>query len=139
VELALLGRTASAGKTGAEIGAFHAKSKLAFVTNAAENALDVYDLSNQAAPPLEGIDTGRVGHRTYAFVAAERHGRLYAYDLSADRNGAAFAGYVNTREADLGPEGVRFVSAKESPTKHPLVLVTHEISGTLTVFEVLPG
>jgi hypothetical protein len=49
---------------------------------------------------------------------------------------AAFAGYVNTRDADLGPEGVRFVSAAQSPTGKPLLLVTNEISGTLALFEV---
>jgi hypothetical protein len=92
--------------------------------------------SDDKGPEPEGVDTGRVAGRTYAFVAAERHGGIYAYDLSVNADSAAFAGYVNTRDADLGPEGVRFVSAAQSPTGKPLLLVTNEISGTLALFEV---
>lgn len=46
--------------------------------------------------------------------------------------GDAKAGTVG----DLGPESIVFVAAEESPTGTPLPLVAHEISGTVTVFEV---
>ncbi len=80
------------------------------------------------------MDTGVVGDRAYAFLAAERSGGIFAYDLSDVPGEAGFAGYTTTRPDDLGPEGVRFVPAKDSPTGEPLVLVTHEISGTVAIF-----
>ena len=92
--------------------------------------------SADKGPEPEGVDTGVVRGRTYAFLAAERSGGIFAYDLSDGPGKARFAGYTTTRPDDLGPEGVRFVPAKESPTREPLVLVTHEISGTVAIFAV---
>ena len=43
---------------------------------------------------------------------------------------------MNTRPADLGPEGVRFVPKSDSPTGHALILLTNEISGTVAAIEV---
>jgi hypothetical protein len=100
----------------------------------APSALD--DRSDNKGPEPEGLDIGRVRGRTYAFLAAERSGGIFAYDLSHRPGRASFAGYVNTREADLGPEGVRFIPAQDSPTRGPLVLVTNEISGTVTILAV---
>lgn len=37
---------------------------------------------------------------------------------------------------DLGPEGVRFIAAKDSPTHTPLVAVANEVSGTTTLYRV---
>lgn len=37
---------------------------------------------------------------------------------------------------DLGPEGLTFVSAADSPNGQPLLFVTNEVSGTTTVFAV---
>jgi hypothetical protein len=39
---------------------------------------------------------------------------------------------------DLGPEGITFVSAGDSPSGVPLLLVANEISGTTSVYEVIP-
>jgi DNA-binding beta-propeller fold protein YncE len=94
--------------------------------------------SDNKGPEPEGLDIGRAHGRTYAFLAAERSGGIFAYDLSHRPGRASFAGYVNTREADLGPEGVRFVTADDSPTGEPLVLVTNEISGTVAILAVRP-
>ena len=101
-------------------------------SNANEN-LD--DRSDNKGPEPEGVAVGQVGEHTYAFLGAERSGGIFAYELS-DPSAPAFSGYANTRPADLGPEGVAFVSAGNSPTGEPLVLVTNEISGTLNVLQV---
>jgi hypothetical protein len=37
---------------------------------------------------------------------------------------------------DLGPEGMAFVSATDSPTGNALLIVGNEVSGTTTVYEV---
>jgi hypothetical protein len=83
--------------------------------------------------------------RTYAFIGLERIGGLVVFDVSNPRD-PEFVQYVNNRDftadvttpeaGDLGPEGVLFIPAHESPTWRPLVVVANEVSGTTTVFEV---
>jgi hypothetical protein len=92
--------------------------------------------SDNKGPEPEGVDVGEVGGRTYAFLGSERQGGLFAYRLNGPS--AQFAAYANTRPADLGPEGVRFVPRHDSPTGRALLLVTHEISGTVSAIEVRP-
>ena len=79
---------------------------------------------------------GSVGFRTYAFVAAERQGGVYAYRLRGPS--ASFEDYLNARPGDLGPEGVKLVPSADSPTGRALLLVTNELSGTVTAIDVAP-
>jgi 2',3'-cyclic-nucleotide 2'-phosphodiesterase/3'-nucleotidase/5'-nucleotidase len=93
-------------------------------------------LAQGAAPAEpEGVATGRVAGTPYAFLASERSGSIFAFDLS-DPSAPLFSGYANTRPADLGPEVIAFVRAGDSPSGNPLLLVANEISGTLNVLEV---
>ncbi len=92
--------------------------------------------SDNKGPEPEGVTVGKVGGTVYAFLAAERQGGIYAYDLSSRKGEARFAGYLNTRPGDLGPEGVRFLSAKESPNHKPLLLMTSEITGTIAAISI---
>jgi choice-of-anchor I-like protein len=96
----------------------------------------VDDRSDSKGPEPEGVAVGEVRGTTYAFVVEERTGGIVAFDLSGKQGPARFAGYLNTRPADLGPEGVRFVAAKDSPTGKPVLFVTNEISGTVAVVAI---
>ncbi|MFD5894331.1 choice-of-anchor I family protein [Streptomyces sp. NPDC060366] len=114
-----------------------------FNTDHAENAPD--SRSDSKGPEPEGITTGTVRGTTYAFVGLERVGGIAAYDLSDPRRPKA-AGYVNSRDfagdpeagtaGDLGPEGVLFVAAKDSPTGDALLVVGNEVSGTTAIYRV---
>ena len=95
--------------------------------------------SDNKGPEPEGIDTGEIDGRPYAFLSNERQGGVFAFDMAAEPGEARIAGYVNTRPEDLGPEGLLFISAKDSPTRLPLLLSANEVSGTLSVIEVRPG
>jgi hypothetical protein len=64
--------------------------------------------------------------RRYVFVGLERVGGVLAYDIT-DPNAPVFVDYVNNRDfsvidltspeaGDLGPEGVLFITAHDSPT-----------------------
>jgi DNA-binding beta-propeller fold protein YncE len=94
------------------------------------------DRSDNKGPEPEGVATGKVGGRPYAFLANERDGGIFAFDLQDSPGQAAFAGYINTRPDDRGPEGVRFLPGTSSPTGKPALLVTSEISGTVALFSV---
>lgn len=94
------------------------------------------DRSDNKGPEPEGVAVGRIAGRTYAFVGLERVGGVMAWDVS-DPAAPVFKAYANTREADRGAEGVTFVSANDSPTCRPLVLVGNETSRTVSVYEVL--
>ncbi len=94
--------------------------------------------SDNKGPEPEGIATGVVGGHTYAFLGAERSGMIFAFDLSSSPGKAEFAGWINTRDADLGPEGLEFVPAWESPTKEAMLLVTNEVSGTVSAYGATP-
>ena len=37
---------------------------------------------------------------------------------------------------DLGPESIKFISAADSPTNTPLLVIGNEVSGTVTVYQV---
>lgn len=114
-----------------------------FNTDNAENDPD--SRSDSKGPEPEGITTGTVRGTTYAFVGLERPGGIAAYDLSDPRSPKA-AGYVNSRDfdgdpeagtaGDLGPEGVLFVAAKDSPTGEALLVVGNEVSGTTAIYRI---
>ena len=106
--------------------------------------------SDDKGPEPEGLALGEIDGRTYAFIGFERVGGIAAFDIS-DPEAVKLAAYVNNRNfaasvdddpaalavaGDLGPEGLRFIAAADSPTGTPLVAVGNEVSGTTTLFEV---
>lgn len=96
--------------------------------------------SDDKGPEPEGLVIGEVDGRTYAFIGLERVGGVMVYDITNPRD-ANFVTYVNNRDfatntGDLGPEGLDFVSAADSPTGKPLVVVGNEVSGSTTAFEI---
>ncbi len=107
------------------------------------NTLD--NRSDDKGPEPEEIELGKVDGRWYAFVALERPGGVVVYDVSRPRS-PEFVQYVNNRDftqavttsaaGDLGPEGLAFISEKDSPTDEPLLAVANEISGTTTIYAI---
>ncbi|MEP7323149.1 MAG: esterase-like activity of phytase family protein, partial [Saprospiraceae bacterium] len=90
--------------------------------------------SDNKGPEPEGVTTGVINGKTYAFIGLERVGDLMVYDISNPIK-PLFIQYINTPE-DLAVEGVEFVVAENSPTGKPLVITTAEVSKTVTVYEV---
>ncbi|MEG9226697.1 choice-of-anchor I family protein [Aeromicrobium sp. Sec7.5] len=126
-----------------------------FNSNHSESNLE--GRSDDKGPEPENVTIGTVGDRTYAFIGLERVGGVMVYDIS-DPADATYVTYVNNRDfavsvedgietaedpaaflasaGDLGPEGLTFVSAVDSPTGEALVIVGNEVSGTTTFFGV---
>jgi hypothetical protein len=76
-----------------------------------------------------------------AFIGLERIGGVMAYDVS-DPEAPVFNAYVNDRDfsqpaaPDAGPEVLASVPAWENPTGRPLLLVAHEVTGTVAIYRL---
>ena len=116
---------------------------LFFNASSTNNTRD--DRSDNKGPEPEGVTVGKAYGRNYAFVGLERIGGILVYDITNPRS-PRFVQYINNRNflaatntpaaGDLGPEGLHFISAEDSPTGTPLLAVANEISGTTTVYEI---
>jgi len=103
------------------------------------------DRSDDKGPEPEALTLGRIGWRTYAFLGLERVGGVAVFDITNPFH-VTFVQYLNNRDfsgdpvagtaGDLGPEGMAFVSAEESPTGAPLLIVGNEVSGSTTIYEI---
>lgn len=114
-----------------------------FNASHSNNTLD--NRSTSKGPEPEGVTIGKAFGRTLAFIVLERIGGVVVYDIS-DPFEPALVDYVNTRNftgpfnfatsGDLGPEGVIFITADNSPNGKPLIVVTHEVSGSTVLYQV---
>lgn len=107
--------------------------------------------SDNKGPEPEGVVIGVMGGKTFAFVGLERIGGVMVYNVT-NPQAPVFVDYLNTREdwttadpgtvlaqaGDLGPEGLAFVSAADSPNGKALLIVGNEVSGTTSIYEVEP-
>ncbi|MBL8075601.1 MAG: choice-of-anchor I family protein [Nitrospira sp.] len=97
---------------------------------------DTFDTrSDNKGPEPEGLALGNIAGRTYAFIGLERTGGIMVYDIS-DPQSPQFATYATTAPTDLSPEGLLFIKKKDSPNGKPLLVVSHEVSNTVTIFEI---
>jgi hypothetical protein len=111
-----------------------------FNSNGSPSTFDTRSDDKGSEP--EGITLGKAFGRTYAFIGLERTGGIMVVDVT-NPFAPVFVRYVNRRtfdlpvaEADISPEGLLFVKAEDSPTGTPLLIVSHEISGTVTIYEI---
>lgn len=101
-----------------------------------EGASATFDTrSDNKGPEPEAITLGDVGGRRYAFIGLERIGGAFVYDVSNPVQPVRL-GYSSAQGGDVSPEGVAYVSPAQSPNQRALVLMSHEVSGTLGIYEV---
>ena len=91
--------------------------------------------SDNKGPEPEAVVIGKVFGRTYAFIGLERAGGIMVYDISNPFE-PFFVDYVNTSPIDIAPEGLVFIKEDESPNGKALIVVSHEVSNTTTIFEI---
>jgi hypothetical protein len=118
------------------------------VFNAGHEAGDVSfdNRSDNKGPEPEALAIGRIEGRSYAFVGLERVGGIGAWDIT-DPAAPVFLDYVNNRTftndgaegGDVGPEGLLFITAHDSPNRQPLLVVTSEISGNVSTYALDSG
>lgn len=104
--------------------------------------------SDAKGPEPEGVTVGHIGEKVFAFIGLERMGGIMVYDVT-DPTSPEFNDYYNTRDnwvdnpeenldtvGDLGPEGLTFVPAAQSPNGEALLIVGNEVSGTTAVYQI---
>ncbi|MES2626455.1 MAG: choice-of-anchor I family protein, partial [Pseudomonadota bacterium] len=113
--------------------------------NSSHDANNSFDTrSDDKGPEPEGVTVGKVRGNLYAFVGLERVGGVAVFDVT-EPAATKFVSYTNNRDfsvgdvsaeyaGDLGPEGILFIKAEDSPTGAPLLVLGNEISGTTTVY-----
>jgi predicted extracellular nuclease/2',3'-cyclic-nucleotide 2'-phosphodiesterase (5'-nucleotidase family) len=96
---------------------------------------EIDNRSDNKGPEPESVVVGEVDGRTYAFVGIERAGGgVFVFDITNPTD-VRFTQYVRT-DGDIAPEGLAFISAKDSPSGVPLLAVSNEFSGTTTLYQI---
>jgi len=126
--------------------------------NQSHNKLKAENRSAKKGPEPEALTTANIDGKNYIFIGLERMGGIMVYDISQPQQ-ARFLQYLNNRDmkldpkdnkhknaqgvttyqvdaGDLGPEGFKFVSAKDSPTGTPILIVGNEVSGTTRFYRI---
>ncbi|WP_277559235.1 choice-of-anchor I family protein [Acinetobacter beijerinckii] len=112
--------------------------------NSDHEAIALDDRSDNKGPEPEGITVGTIGKKTFAFIGLERMSGIMVYDITT-ANKPKFIEYFTTRnfvetdpkkQGDLGPEGLAFISAKDSPNAKSLLVVGNEVSGSTAVYQI---
>ena len=101
--------------------------------------------SDNKGPEPECLTVGEVDGKHYVFVGLERMGGILIYDVT-DPTNPAYVDYVNPRvfsgdpssdtAGDLAPEGLLYIASTQSPTGKALLVVTNEVSGSTTLYEL---
>lgn len=125
-----------------------------FNNNNEENKGD--SRSDDKGPEPEALVLGKIGQKLYAFIGLERTSGFMMYDVTNPFD-VHFVDYVVNRDfdasfsintdtgevkgdaslaGDLGPEGMKFVSAEKSPNGQPLLIIGNEVSGTTSVYQI---
>lgn len=106
--------------------------------NCSNDTIEIEDRSGKKGPEPEGITVGMIDGHTYAFVGLERTGGVMIYNITDPAN-AVFKNYFNSRDYsadikdDVSPEGLTFVSADRNKSGAPVLIISNEVSGTVSV------
>ena len=80
----------------------------------------------------EATVVGSIGNVKLLFVGMERANSVAVYDVTNPGNPK----YLQWLSTGAGPEGVIFVPAEESPSGENLLIVSSEVDGVVTIFNV---
>ena len=113
--------------------------------NTTEDETKFDNRSDDKGPEPEGVAIGKIDAKTYAFICLERMGGVMVYDISTpekpqfvtyENNRNFFGDYKNGTALDFSPEGIVFIKADESPTSKPMLVLIHEMSGTVSLYNI---
>ncbi|MEO0439082.1 MAG: choice-of-anchor I family protein [Pseudomonadota bacterium] len=115
--------------------------------NASNDDNEGDDRSDDKGPEPEAVKVENIAGKWFAFIALERVGGVMVYEVT-DPSSPSFVQYLNERDftvdaeddlelvGDLGPEDIAYIPGSDSPNGEPLLLLSNEVSGTLSVFSI---
>lgn len=99
--------------------------------------------SDDKGPEPEGLTTAKILDSIYVFVGLERIGDIMVYNIT-NPSAAYYVTSTSSRNfaetpgaglgGDLGPEGLLFIPAAQSPNGRNLLVVSYEISGSIGIY-----
>lgn len=113
------------------------------IFNADNEANGAKNRSRAKGPEPEGVALGTIAGQTFAFITLERTGGVMVYNVT-DPNNVTFVDYKHSRSTsafggDNGPEGITYIPPANMNNGKGYVVVANEISGTLSMYEVIPS
>ncbi|WP_028393502.1 choice-of-anchor I family protein [Bacillus cihuensis] len=105
--------------------------------NSSNDNVKLDNRSGKKGPEPEDVKVGKIGDEIFAFIGLERIGGVMMYNVT-DPSNVKFVDYLNLRDfsediaGDVSPEGLAFV-----PGSNAQLVVGHEVSGTVTVLNLL--
>ena len=111
------------------------------IFNADNEANGAKNRSRAKGPEPEGITLGTINGQTFAFITLERTGGVMVYNVT-DPSNVTFTDYKHSRMTsafggDNGPEGITYIPPANMNNGKGYVIVANEISGTLSMYEVV--
>jgi hypothetical protein len=106
--------------------------------NANQESGDFDSRSDAKGPEPEAVTVGTINGRAYAFIAMERSGFVFIYDIT-DPKAAHCVSMIDTlgsKGLDVGPEYLQFIPAQESPNGQDILLIGFEASQTISAYSV---
>ncbi|MDH7447665.1 choice-of-anchor I family protein [Aquimarina sp. 2201CG14-23] len=95
---------------------------------------DVDDRSDDKGAEPEAVETLKIGDKALLFVGLERTGGVMVFDITTPSSPVFLDWMIDN--SDIGPEGLIAIKASDSPTGNDLVIITHEVSNTVAIYEV---
>lgn len=122
-----------------------------FNTEHTSNSFDTR--SDNKGPEPEDVTLAEIDGNLYAFIVLERTSGFFVYDITNPMS-PTYVTYFNHRNfaapfpsnptkeqleiiGDLGPESIRYIPANQSPNGQNLIVVANEISGSVSIFQVI--
>lgn len=82
----------------------------------------------------ESVATLTIGESVLLFVGLERTGGAMVYDITNPYSPEFVDWILNTE--DVAPEGLLVIQAEDSPTEKNLLVITNEVSNTISIYEI---
>ncbi|MDT0622534.1 choice-of-anchor I family protein [Croceitalea vernalis] len=81
----------------------------------------------------ESVTIQKIGDKQILFVGLERNNQVMVYDIT-NPNSPTFI-QILENSGDVGPEGLIVIAAEDSPNGKELLVVSNEVSGTVSFYE----
>jgi hypothetical protein len=107
--------------------------------NANQEAGDFDSRSDAKGPEPEAITVGTIGGRSLAFIAMERSGFVFIYDITVPGRAHCIGMFDSLGEdgLDTAPEFMKFISAEKNASGLNLLLIGFEKSRTIVAYSLL--